>query len=503
MFFRKIKGLPTSNCHNSLVGLEWESASALCAGAGSWSYVLSLYQFQSPSIIDEVRVIKTPEGGLRAYLHAAPHANPGQLDDIKRKFSVLRWTEIPHVFEGKPVLEVRGFKKPEQLLSYLQSNGWTAGAAAVTATKDDVIRFSDQLRALTLKASGATYVISDMGYYAYALKNYLHEPSAAHRFDLAAGVGYNLGSWVLLGYGSQDQSQRQIKDATKKMYRYLRQQMANLPEHAEIHDVVREEKRGVIGNINEFLSRYPSEITNAVFMLTGLAILRANYTNAFKPQAADETLKQFRDRRNSRIMDMGLGSITALSGLGAITIPEKKRAEGDPYRPGLLGVWDWVQEKPLRLAGYGYMVATAFHAVSTYNEWRSGNQRVRETLAWRVLFVAGNVIAETLMAVSSKGHGQGVHAEGGVDDSVIATAADSIARQKPEYQSLLVSQLAGFLSSPEVLGGKAEAIETKLREQLAMMQHHPWRKEATPAKEGSWQQRTQPATVPNTALSPA
>jgi hypothetical protein len=201
------------------------------------------------------------------------------------------------------------------------------------------------------------------------------------------------------------------------------------------------------------------------------------------------------DEARQDMKDIGLGAITMTSALAGLLIKEKKPVEGEEKRTGLAGVWDWIQEKPLRATGYGFMVSTAFHGWATWGKYKiaAPDDPIRKTIALRGVFVAANVIAELLMVVSSKGHGQGVQADKSTDDTVFANAAQIIARQNPAQQDALIERLAGYMSSPDIMGGRTEEIAAKLREHVHSMGKNPWATAAhTPAAI---------ATVPGTRVN--
>ena len=79
-----------------------------------------------------------------------------------------------------------------------------------------------------------------------------------------------------------------------------------------------------------------------------------------------------------------------------------------------------------------------------------------------------------MIFLSSKGHGEGVKSDASVEDSVLACTAELISKQPEKNQTQLVHQLAGYMAAPDILGGKAEDLATKLQIQLAMIQKHPW-----------------------------
>lgn len=461
---------------------------------------MTFYRYQSPSLIDEVRLVTNASGGHRAYLHARSDATPEQLGDIKRRLTNMGYQCVPISDQGKALLEVRGFEKPEEFMAYLANHDWVSGKPEVAKLKSDTVSRKEKFSNLTLKLAGFVYLLSDFCYMKYAtmglkdeekkLSTLLTRPNVkdfdkiistqkeaikGEKFNIGAGLGYAMGSASLAFFGNKDQSQTQIRNASKKIHSFAIHDGIHIDPNAAIESNSKKEKKGLLGRAGDFARRYPSEILNAVYIGVGALITSRSIKKIASLRARGEGIRE-------DVIDTGLGVVTAASALAGLAIKEKKREPGETRRHGLAGVWDWIQEKPLRATGYGYMISTMFHAAATIGKYRKGDPGIRKTIGWRGGFVAGNVISEILVAISSKGHGEGVKTDHSTDDTIIATTAELIARQNPARQNQLIEQCAGYMAAPEVLGGKAEKIASRLREQVAAIQQNPWAeaKEANP-----------------------
>ncbi len=444
---------------------------------------MALYRYSSDSLIDEVEIVTNKFGGMHAYLYAREIESPARLATVRAAFAEQGWKTVPYSLNGKPMLEVRGFKNTNQLTDFIASHGWVKGQPVITKTQSDDITLSEKLRKATLRATGWVYNFGDISYMGYALKGYkiaktqTIEDVKAAKLNIGAGIGYAIGGVVLSFFGSRDQSQYEIKEATEKMQKFLRKEQAVMSDQSAINDTINDIHRGPIERLKYFCARYPSEILNTVYMATGMLLSFASYKAIKIPQRANETLEVFKKRVRADQIDIGLGAVTFSSSLAGILIKEKKPIEGEPKRHGIGGVIDWIQEKPLRATGYGFMVATAFHAYASLLKWREGDQLMRNAVGYRIAFVASNVLAEILMVISSKGHGQGIKADQSVERTVSAIAADFIAGRKPEEQEMWVERLAGYLASPEVLGGKSDAFASEIRTQLQSRAKNAWAQE--------------------------
>lgn len=489
---------------------------------------MTIYRYDPGSLIDEVRVVTNANGGHRAYLHARTDATADQLNEIQRRLSTLGYKCVPISEQGKPLLEVRGFKKTDEFCGYLKNHGWCAGKEDVITLKSDVVSKKEKFANQTLKATGIVYNVGDAAYLTYAVRGFKHEKDnlskvkglldgdvlklnedrlaklakatteteqkalsrvitkdgllasakLAHKggvLDVGGGIGYALGSYALTAFGNKDQSQYEIKNNAKKVQSFMRKEGMAVPEDSAAHEVTKKEHRSTWQKFKDFGRKHPSEILNTVYVGVGLLLAAASIervrANWIKGEKFNSPLHV--DVRND-VKDIGLGAITMTSALTGLLVKEKKREPDEPKKTGIARVGQWIQEKPLRATGVGYFISTLFHGWATLGKYKAGDEFVRKTVFYRGVFVAANIVAEALLFASSKGHGQGVKSDHSTDDTVIAMSAELIAKQNPTYQSQLIDQVAGHLSAADSLGGKAETIASKLREQVAMIQKNPW-----------------------------
>src|SRR5262249_41368773 len=144
---------------------------------------------------------------------------------------------------------------------------------------------------------------------------------------------------------------------------------------------------GLIQNIGDLLQRYPSEFMNLSYAMAGGLIFSAAVKHLGKGKVSTEAVegwlkqlqetepaatramaahKAFRSMKMENWFNLGVGGFTTGSGLLAMSIKEKAHDPDDSEKHGLAGFWEWIRERPLSIAGAGYMVSTLLHAASTW-----------------------------------------------------------------------------------------------------------------------------------------
>lgn len=465
---------------------------------------MTIYRFSSDALIEEVRVVITANGGARAYIHARSDATAEQLEQVHQVFASRQWKGVPYNDHGRAALELRGFSEPEKLIAFLQQQGFTGQQPpTISKSQEDEASMGDKLRAMTLKVTGWMYNAGDVCYMRYAVGDLLHESGkgihitdpryamhlekmAGHRMNVLAGIGYAMGGIVLSAFGGKDQSKFEIRHAAEGMEDFMLREGVALPSEASLNQYTTPEKQTLLQKGKDFLTQYPSETLNTIYTGVGALLMGSSY----------KKLKTLTDPKDiaAEKKDIGLGIVTASSAIAGLTIKEKKPVAGKESHTLLGKAWDWIQEKPLRATGYGFMLATAAHAWASVDKYKNAMDVIkraaekggvsaetlsdahndRKTILFRGAFVALNVVAELLMAVSSKGHGEGVKTDESTETTILATAAELIAKQNPAVQNSLIDRLSGYLSTADLLGGSAEEIAAGLRTQLAVMHQNPW-----------------------------
>ncbi len=454
---------------------------------------MKTYTFPDTSPVESIRFVTSAKGNVRAYLKA----RDGTSDKILQKYTdELKHDGVyctPYSLNDQPLLEVRKFGKEHDLINELDKLGAIKGIPEITNDKNEHISPLDYVKKRSLQASGVFQMIGDYNFFRYGIKN-------SNMSDVAAGIFYALGTGALVGYGRNDQSNRQVKDFSDDLVAHLEKHHITVPRECSLQSITEDREKGLIQSANDFIARYPSEVYNVFTGLAGLAVANAAYRHKFKLSSSlandAQTNKTF---KQSGLLDMGLGFTTFAATTFGLLVKEKKKDPDDPPAANKIQqAWEWAQSNPLTVTGMGLMVSTLCHAVSTALDYRDavriGNTVAKSSILNRAAFVGNNMMAELLIIISSKGHGHGVIADESVKESVYATAAELINAQAPEHKEAAFEQVKTFLSQPTVFADSSKEVEQKLHEAIAKLQKNPWACSHSPSyeKESASQKKVTP-----------
>jgi len=452
---------------------------------------VSVYSYPESRVIDRVAFRRTANGSLRAYLHAGDDVPPEQLTDILQTLRRMDIDCIPFNHEGTPSIEVRGFHRESKLITILHNNKWVDDRPVIVPDQDDKSKWSDRLKNRSLQAAGGLYAFGDVNFIAYGIKD-------SSPLDMAAGILYALPTPVLLAYGRNDQSQLQIKDFARHMAKEFREEVATLPENCSLEHITADRKKGLMEQASDLLQRYPSEFMNLCYAGAGACIFLAarkhlsglkahgvpentvsdwlghltkTQPNATREVARDLALKNI---RTENLLNAGVGVSTVASGMIGTLVREKAHDPDAPKSTGLAGIWDFVRERPLTVAGAGFMVCTLLHAAATWVATKGQDAKHKQAVPYRVAFVISALMAELMVAISSKGHGEGVVSDRSVDNSAIAIAANLIVKQPKGLQNHLIEEMGKFLGRNDVLAMKDQDAVDTLRKEVEALRGNPW-----------------------------
>lgn len=446
---------------------------------------MTVYSYPQSDIIDEVTFEKSARGGIRAYVHAAAGADPKVLHDITCTLQDKGFQCIPIMHKGRPALELRDFKREEEVIACFVQGGWVKGNSVEHSLPEDRIGFMDKLRKRSLQASGLAFIAADIGFTKYGAKEKCLE-------DTLAGISYMLGSVELSAFGRNDQADLQVRQIAQGMLQHAKQKGLNIPDDCVVNSIGAGQSKGVIRKTYNFLRENPAEIGNMMYFTAGALIASAALRRkVFNTPRATMDANQIFKMRMSGAGDTLLGMSTMASGLIGAFVKEKAHDPDAPKQTGAARLWEYIQEKPLAVAGLGYMVSTACHAFTTYSERKealnvlktSAGRATQEimlakekmgAIPWRMLFIGATLVGEVLLTISSKGHGEGVKSDKSVDKSIIALSADLIARQPVAMQEQLVSYMAQFLGRPDVLALSNDKVRKQLTESVNSSRQNPW-----------------------------
>ena len=466
---------------------------------------MGIHTYPQSSLINEITFKKSEGGQTRAYLQAGDAADPKTLHDITCEMAKQGWQATPYNMGGKPVLEVLGFGSEGKLTALLKTHGWAQGAAEEKEDPKHKISLIEQVKKRSLAASGAFYLVGDASFtrYGYSVPDELKHLGTfeklkklklSDKLNMGAGLMYGAGTASLLGFGRKDQTDLQVRDIAKKLDTYLKENGDEISDKCSLEAIAQAHNRGGIRKADDLFRQYPSEMMNLFFAGAGALIAASAYRHMNSEVSSKSIQEVFQRKRlkNPAVtfasvekkmnkyhkleggLDIGLGALTGATGIFATLVKEKAPDPDAPPKHGMDAVWEKIQQKPLVIAGAGYMASTMCHAVSTALAWSYADSERRKTVPWRATFIGANIIAELLLAISSKGHGHGVKSDGSVDDTIISLASEAIAKQPVNMHEPMIDHVARFLGRRDVLAAKDDVVRKQLHEQVAAMRKNPW-----------------------------
>lgn len=410
---------------------------------------MSIYQYSDPSLIKRVHFSFANDRPAEALLRAPDSADPRQLADLRRTIEAHGWQSIPVFADGAAQLHVSGFQKPQHLLNFLNAHGYSQGEPSVTAEASDntTLTRSEWLQDSSLKLCGWSYIVGDVALLISGLMS-------GRRKEAVSGALYTAGGAVLARYGNV-KTEHHVRDVSERMAEYLKEQACELPDSCSLSRVLEKKRTGALHHVEHFLYTYPSQTTVGIYTLGAFSMLQSGL-------------------RHGKPWDIAYGANSTLAGAASILIPERHPEPGQPKPSTAVGQWwEWIQEKPLRMAGYAYILSGLALGMSALREMRDNPKQ--KSYIFKFITTGTYLLGDIMLAISNK---NAANADGTFDamekQRIIGMAAEAISHEPAEVQHGLAQYVAGFLAHQPEIRDKAPALASAIEEQIAHMRQNPW-----------------------------
>ncbi len=410
---------------------------------------MSIYRFAGDSPVQEILFRYAKDRPPVALLAAGDAADPDQISTIRRGLMAEKWGCVPVHTEGRNFLQVEGFKDEGQLTALLHVRHFTSGKPAIHAEAGDhpTRSWQDWLNDNSLKYGGWANLVGDGALLASGLKS-------GRSKEINTGALYTVGGLIVSRYGNV-KTEHHLRQVSEQLAGFLQQQAGMLPEHCGLYSILKDRRDNGLQKMEDFLYRYPSQATLGIYTLGAFSMLQSGI-------------------KHRKFWDAAYGVSSVSTKLASLVVPEKKKTaatESHEKATTPIGkVFEWVQEKPLRIFGYGSMVTDALLGMSAYREYKSNPQQ--KAYIFKFLTTGTYLMADMMFAISSK------EGEGKFDPDeqrrIEGLAAETIAAQPGAIQGALTNQVAGFLSTRPEMRGSTQDIAESIGEQVKYMRSNRW-----------------------------
>lgn len=413
---------------------------------------MSIYKYSAASPIQEATFNHAKDRAPIALLAAREGTDADQVSTIRRAMDSGGWTAVPVSVGGKEYLQVSGFQNEQQLLAFMENYHFTEGKPDFTPQPgdDEKLTASEWLRQSSLKTAGILNLIGDGALLGSGVMN-------GRSKEIAAGGLYTAGALALAKYGNV-KTEHHVREVLERTGKFLKEQAADMPEDCGLFTILKQQKQGAIASAENFMYRYPTQVMLVAYTLGAMTMLHSG-------------MKQ----KDPWGIAYGASSVGFKA--ASLFIPEKSKSElahKDGEQPAPVnGLLNWIQEKPLRVFGYGSMVTDILLGLSAYREYKTNP--AQKGYIFKFITTGTYLLADVMMAISNKNHANG---EGRFDADeqrqVLAMTAETIVRQPQPMRDALVNHVAGFLVDQPEMNGSATDIAAGIREQLQNIGKNPW-----------------------------
>ena len=408
------------------------------------------YRWPEGSTITRIDVRTQSNGRAVAYLYADEgEAAHQQRFDIRSAIRLKGWGTLSDYRNGQFGLRVSGLKDGKELVDMLKQQGFVAAPVSIdaqTADNHQSKNIGGFIKDNSLRLSAAIYTVGNAFYYASGV-------AAKNKERRRMALSFGAGDAALGLFGGSNDSQ-QFKSLLTGLKSHMEDHGIEIPKNASIHVETSHQDQGLLGTASELLHRHINSIKILAEVLGGFFILRSG-------------LKGDGVKKNSLEITSGIVVMTGWA--GALLVKEKKP---DPEKLQQAGAVEklgaYIQEKPLRLAGYAGLT---FNALNAKNSW---NNRHDNGGKFGLAAVGSMVSANTLYSISNKSPGGDIRTDAMISD--VYSVAAQILNKQPEgtVRDAAIESTAKFLGERTEIKDNHQQIIARLKEEMTIQRKNPW-----------------------------
>lgn len=416
---------------------------------------ITSYRWDGSATIRQVDVRTQGADRAVAYLYANENEQQGspKLQALRSAFREHGWASSSDIRDGKPVLRLTGLPNAEALLTLLQTQHAIEGAPhTTTQTANDNAPHGllDATLKNSLRASGIFYTIGNL---LFIMSGVARKDNA----QLGTGLSFTAGDALLTAFGGKDDA-RQFKSLLIKLKDHLDERGIAIPEHAALNAEVMAGHSGFLETCYDFTHRHINIFKIIAEVLGGGLYFKAGINqNNPRKQAA--------------------GAVIVAGWLAAGLIREKKADKDELANAGSLEkTAAYIQEKPLRLAGWSGLTHNALSSIGAYEE----HQKQRALPGggtshhyWDIAGIAAMLLGNSLYAISNKTTGGSITNDDLTED-VYGLAAQVLNRQPPAVRDAAIQATADFLGERTEIKDTRSQVVARLTKEMETLSHNPW-----------------------------
>ena len=408
------------------------------------------YRWGEGDLIQRIDIRHQANGRAVAYVYADNRPELlGRRSDIRSAIRLMGWGTLSDHRDGQYVLRVSGLKDGADLLKMLQSADYVKGEPHVSEQADKGAKSEnavDFVKNNSLRASGIIYMLGNAMYYISGL---VGKDKDQQRMALA----FTAGDGLLGAFGGRDDA-RQFRSLLTKLKHHMEGSGIEIPQNAAIYVETSNKDRGFGERAGDFMHDNINALKISAEVLGGFFATRSGLQ---------------KDAGGKRNWLKAIGGAVVVGGWGAALAVKEKKPDDEALKnasPTDKAV-AYIQEKPLRLAGWAGL---AFNALNFGGTW---NNRHTSAGKWNMGAVGAMVSANSLYSISNKTTGGDIKTEAMIRD-VYSVAAQILNKQPDEVREAAIESTAKFLGERPEIRDTHEQIVVRLREEMDVQRQNPW-----------------------------
>jgi hypothetical protein len=196
---------------------------------------MAIYRYKDSPLVDHVKVDMSHQGAARATIVSAANVDKAKFEALRMQLGAKDISTLMDTVNGRPTLQIRGFKDADALLNALTQVGISRTGMKIEKTAEDkkTKSFRDKVRGKALFLSAIFYDLGNIAFIISGIQRGRHNKSGrleSHDYsEIGTGAAFSVGDLLMTFFG-HDKGDEELQAAAWGLKRHLHKKGIEVPE---------------------------------------------------------------------------------------------------------------------------------------------------------------------------------------------------------------------------------------------------------------------------------
>ncbi len=455
---------------------------------------MAIYRYQHP-LIDHIETSVSRHDATKATIFMTPNADAAMLADLRKKLGEHSIDTLMDSKNGQAVLQVRGLRKDERLITTLEKIGIRQDGP-VTKTPDEEQKrkgsLGERIRGKSLFLSALFYDLGNVALIVSGIQRGKHNPGGKmlphDKSELMTGVAFSIGDVAMTLYGD-DREDRELSAAENSLKRHLHKKGIKVPEDDVLNPDTLHQS-GVFKATDRWMRRHIIHVKCLTETTAGLYMIHAGMKRDAKNQLNRGKLTA--------------GFLLTAGWLATFLLDKSHKPANLEVGNGEKDVLDHITENPrgwiARPFSMGNNVANLwgalnprdgerkrfhedlikaeeqfkFHASEDNQQHLTRARAKQHDYMWNVMTASSFMVANMLFGMSGSKRPRETEDDKALMQDIVLLSANMLAQQPEKIRQAAIGEAAQYIADLPHIGLNAVQAAQVIQDKIDSLNHSTW-----------------------------